>query len=222
MASVYVLSSASSPSDIRYVGVTKYDSPERRLQAHLGIARRGTNMKAVHCWIQKLIERGEDVVCTTWNTYVEWQDALSAEVYLISRLKAEGHDLLNLTLGGEGSLGVAQSDATKAKRSASLSGRKVSEETKKRISTANTGKVRSEESRKKMREAKVGVRLSEEHKKKIGQSLKGRPVSAETRKKLSDTQKGKKLSSEHVENLRQAQARRRDREKSEKMSGDKY
>ena len=98
----------------------------------------------------------------------------------------------NLTHGGEG--GIC-SEETKAKISASMKGRHLSEETKSKL----RGRVHSEEAKVKMKgrvcseetRAKLrGRRFSKEHRAKIGAKLYGRRHSEETRAKMSASQKG--------------------------------
>lgn len=94
--------------------------------------------------------------------------AFEAEKKLISFLRSIGIELVNRTVGGEGSAGLVLSAEARAQISASLTGRKGAPhtaESKAKISAANTGKKRTPEQR-----AKMG--------------RKGRVVSNETREKL--------------------------------------
>jgi len=211
MASLYTLSLKSSPEKIRYVGITKYDDVTFRLKAHKEKA--GKVNRPVADWLKK---HGDSVIITKVLGNLTWEEACSAEVSLIADLKANGYKLLNLTNGGDGSLGKKDSKQTKKKKSLAGKNRVVSEETKQKISLANTGKKRSQEAKRKMSRAKKGKKLSFEHKEKIRMSLIGRECSAETAAKISAAQKGKKLSPSHINNLRAAQKRRREREMKEK------
>lgn len=211
MASLYTLSLDCCPEDIRYVGITKYDDVTIRLKAHKEKA--GKVNRPVADWIKK---HGDSVKVTKVLGDLTWEDACLAEVSLIAELRAKGVNLLNMTDGGDGSLGKKDSEETRRKKSLAGANRAVSEETKQKISSANTGKKRSEEAKRKMSEAKKGKNLSPEHKEKIRETLIGRKCSPETAGKISAAQKGKKLSPEHIEKLRAAQKRRRDREKRDK------
>lgn len=211
MPSLYTLSLKSNPSDIRYVGITKYSDVSKRLANHKEKA--GKVNRPVCDWINKY---RDDVIITKISGNHTWDEACQKEIDLISRLRSEGFKLLNMTNGGDGSMGKKDSEETRRKKSESLKGRMVSDETKKKISEANKGSKRSDESKKKMSDAKKGKTLSIEHIDKIRNKLTGRVCSPETAKKISDSQRGRKLSDDHLNNLRVAQRKRREREKREK------
>lgn len=207
MPSVYVLYRKSSPEEIRYVGITKHDDVNKRFEAHLYKSKIGVN-RPVNDWINKYYP---DVECKKVSSS-SWEGVCAEEKILIARLKAEGHRLLNMTEGGEGTLGFKDSESTKIKKSRALTGRKVSQETREKISKSNTGKKRSAEARKKMSEKKKGKKLTKDHIAKISLSGKGRVVSSSTRKKISKALKGKKFTARHYANVVEGQRRRRQKE----------
>lgn len=84
-------------------------------------------------------------------------DALKYEQIIISNFRDLGYEVLNLTNGGEGTVGYTHSEDTKKKIGDKRRGHKHTEETKSRISELNKG-----------------VKLSEEHKEKISKSKKGK------------------------------------------------
>lgn len=216
MASVYVLSSSDKPTVIRYVGITKYDTCDKRFLAHLDRAKSGSNLP-VHCWIRNRISRGIDITAKEIATNLTWEDACAFEIETIRLFRlSDNCELLNLTAGGEGSLGFRQSEESIAKKSASLRGKVTSEETKQKISKANTGKTRSPEARRKISDAKRGKKLSESHKQKIAKSLQGRECSEETREKIARPQRGRVFSESHIENIKKARRARSERERLEK------
>ena len=71
------------------------------------------------------------------------------------------------------------------------------------------------EAKARMRLAHLGVPLSEQHRQAMmgRTSWVGRHHAVESRKKMSQAHKGKKLSDEHREHMREAQQRRRQRER---------
>lgn len=213
MASLYTLSLDSDISNIRYVGITKYEDVTKRLRAHRDKA--GKVNRPVADWIAK---HGDKVVITKLEGGLTWGKACEMEITLIANLRESGFNLLNMTDGGDGSYGIMQSMETRQKRSKSLQGHLVSDETKNKISKANTGKRRSPEAKKKMSEAKLGKSLSPEHREKIANAGKGRAVSDETKEKISAAQRGRVLSPEHLANLQESQRRRRERERQEKLN----
>lgn len=211
MANLYVLSRSSSIDDIRYVGITAHKDVEKRLKAHLEKSRTGVN-RPVYDWMRKY----DDIVITKVEGNLSWDDACAKEIKLISDLKSAGCRLLNMTNGGDGSLGRLQSQETKLKRSKSLLGHIVSEDTRKRISESKMGHKHSEKARENMSKAHKGKKLTESHRKNIGKSITGRKYSPETLQKMSNSQKGKTLSATHIENIKTAQRKRRERERKEK------
>lgn len=118
---------------------------------------------------------------------ITWEEALNLEKQLIKTIGRKDlglGPLVNMTEGGEGTLGRIMSEVTKQKRC----GKKLSEETRQRISNAQKGKKRKlhcEETRKKMADAKVGKKRPEHSAK-----LKGRKQSDQTKQKLSEKLKG--------------------------------
>lgn len=215
MASLYTLSLLSTPENIRYVGITKYSDVERRLKAHKEKA--GKVNRPVADWIAK---HQEEVLVLKVAEYESWDEACNAEVQMIASLKERGFKLLNMTAGGDGSLGKKDSEETRMKKAAAGRGRTVSEETRKKISLANTGKKRSEEARKKMSDAKIGKKLHPDHVEKVRNKLIGRKCSPETAEKIASAQRGRKFPPERVENIKAGQKRRRERERNEKLKGD--
>lgn len=98
----------------------------------------------------------------------------------------------NVTLGGEGMLGVHPSDETKEKlRQANLGKKQSSETIAKRVAHYK-GKPRSEETKRKISESHKGVPFSEEHKQHLREAIKLRkPYKGYKRKPLSEEHKQK-------------------------------
>lgn len=95
-----------------------------------------------------------------------------AEVWWIAYGRCLGWCLTNHTLGGEGQKGWVPTTETKAKISASLKGRSLSEETKSKLSKARTGRRVSQETRDKIRQAKLGKKHTQESRIKMSASVK--------------------------------------------------
>lgn len=138
-----------------------------------------------------------------------WDDACELEQLLISeygRRDRNKGSLVNMTDGGDGTLGHKLSEAHKEairqygknrsaeqnqKISERLKNRQVSEETKMKISKANTGKVRTAEQKEKWRilslgnTYSLGYRHTPESKLKMSQSRRGIPKSAEHNHRVS-------------------------------------
>jgi hypothetical protein len=105
--------------------------------------------------------------------------------------------LVNLTDGGEGSIGWVPSDETRAKIAKAAIGRMPSKEHRAKISEANRGRKLSPEHIAKVAEANRGKTLSDAAKAKIGAANRGNKYalaavrSLETRAKLSEAKRGK-------------------------------
>lgn len=215
MPSLYVMYRKSNEKEIRYVGITVHEDVKKRYASHLEKTRSGVN-RPVNDWINKY----DDVVIAKVSSPLTWEEACKEEIALIAKLRLEGHRLLNMTKGGDGSVGIKDSEETRKKKSIALTGRIVSQETKNKISKANTGKKRSLEAKKKMSDKKIGRKLSIEHKEKIANSHRGSKRTLEQRINISKSLKGKKFTSEHYNNIVEAQKRRRLREKEEKRKNE--
>lgn len=96
---------------VRYVGKT-VRSPRKRHSEHIAAAMRNPRLP-VHRWIRSLYERGSWSCLWHLERVPESEDWAARERHWIAKLRAEGHDLLNLTDGGEGIAGHVVSDATR-------------------------------------------------------------------------------------------------------------
>ena len=97
---------------IRYVGQTTR-TMKKRFAEHVEHARQGRKTP-VHCWIKSILDRGGEVGIMP---IIENAVLHETEVEVIARLKDEGYDLLNLTDGGEGTLGWIMSDEQRERHS---------------------------------------------------------------------------------------------------------
>jgi hypothetical protein len=128
---------------------------------------------------------------------LSWEEACEREKFWINfygkKINGLGK-LVNMTDGGEGSLGRILSEETKKKISESNKGKKLNEETKKKISESNKGKAKNKPDGfgKKMSEIVKGTKRSEASKMK--QSISTKLKLSKIKDKLKERSKGSKNS----------------------------
>ena len=170
--------------------------------------------------------------CEIIEDNLTWEEACEREKYWIKfygRRDLNEGTLVNLTDGGDGTIGRIVSDETRRKMSKLLRsyyekhpkvGYTPNEATRQKISQAKKGipisaaqrailiecnrnRVYSEETRRKMSESHKGIPCSEVTKQKISDVKRGK-MSAENRMQISMRRKGVKASAETLEKLRKS------------------
>lgn len=125
------------------------------------------------------------------------QEANEKEMQYIldyGRIDLSTGTLVNMTAGGDGSIGHKHTEEAKKKMSEATKG-----------NTRWLGKTHTEEAKKKISDAKkgnntwLGKKHTEESKKKNSKSNKGKKMSDEAKKKISEFHKGKKKTLEQIE-----------------------
>jgi hypothetical protein len=123
----------------RYVGQTQ-DWASRLISHKKGI-KSTDNCVYKKRWVQKLIDEGLEFKSVILLELPTREGLADAEKYWIKFLKERGCPLTNLTAGGDGgTLGLKNSPETIAKRAAHFKGVPKSEETKAKISATLTGR----------------------------------------------------------------------------------
>lgn len=207
-----------------YCGKTVCD-PSRRLSQHRCTAVNSPN-RPISVAIASC---GENIRIDIMEVVPADGDWSAREKFWISTLRLINPNCCNTNAGGSGCSGLVhspesrakmsraalkRSDETRAKISAALRGRKMTSESIEKGAAARRGRKMSAETRVKMSLAKLGKKLSSEHIEKISAFQRGKVVSAETRAKMSIAQRARVLTLEHIEAIREAQRKRRERERS--------
>ena len=128
----------------------------------------------------------------------EYAKIKEKEFIALYKRKQDGGILCNLTLGGDGVLGILHTEEAKRKMGEPNKGKTISEWQKQRTSEFHKGRKRSEETKKKMSESALGEK----------NSRYGIKASEETKNKMSSSaQKGEdnkasKLTNENVFEIR--------------------
>lgn len=210
MPCVYALARKSEPTAYRYVGISRYETPERRYKGHKLSAKNGVR-RPLYDWMRKY----DDVVCTTLEKDISYDEAVSLEIYYIAKFRSESYSLLNMTDGGEGRLGLEHAASSIEKMSNSHLGVSLSDSHRAAMSAAQKGKKHSEATRLKISKSSMGKTISEEQKIKISESLKGRPAknkgtthTTETKKKISDAHK-QRVYKQHSEEAKKKMSKAR-------------
>lgn len=170
-----------------------------------GVWRRARNLTQRNKWHRNVVAKYgvKNIIVETQECASEGEAFLREQI-IISAMRANGISLTNIRDGGEGWSGYKYpeedkkrfSESTKkwmtpemrARISATLKGRRVSDETRKRMSAAQKGRVVSAEARAKHSKAMRGRKVAPEVREKIIAGLIGRVPSEETKVKLSKTQ----------------------------------
>jgi hypothetical protein len=138
---------------------------------------------------------------------ISWEEAYEEEkrfIKLYGRRNLNEGNLVNLTDGGDGTMGAIVSEETRLKLSELAKGRIISIKQREQISKVHKGKIISNEQKQKTREALKGKPLSEETKRKMSESNIGKTLSEETKRKISEFNIGKVLSKDTKQKMTEA------------------
>ena len=116
MPCVYALVDSVEPKKYRYIGISKYDTPEKRFKAHLNASKTERDLRLpVYKWIKSIVDSGGSVAYVLLDYAPSWEKACDLEAFYIKKYREENFKLLNLTDGGEGGFGYTHSEETKEK-----------------------------------------------------------------------------------------------------------
>jgi len=193
----------SFPNGKEYIGITSKTAKERFKQ-HCN----GHGQYAVHSAIRKYGKN--NVVLTVLAECDNWELLCLIEQEAIDKFNTFYPNGYNLTLGGDGTIGINPSEKSRLNISIAqkqrfsnpeerdlarkrATGRKQSIETINKRRESMMGRIMSKESIEKTRQANIGKKHSEETKKKLSESHKN--PSQETRLKMSIAQKNRSAES---------------------------
>ena len=130
-----------------------------RMSQHKSKAKKNTNLP-LYNKMNKINHYTEIVFFSE-----DYNDLPNVEKLIIKNFRDLGYNILNLTDGGEGTLGYSykMAEETRKKLSDALKGRVVSEETRNKLSIAHKGKTLSEDTRKKLSENNAKSMLGKHH-----------------------------------------------------------
>jgi len=174
MACVYTLSRASD-LEVRYIGISKYETAEKRFKIHARASKHGV-VYPIYDWMRKY----DDVTATTVATNLSWEEACKIEIKMIAEYRSiKNNRLLNLSDGGQGPSGYKHSEESLHRLSTALKGRSLTDEHRRNISAGQTGRAKTSEHRKNISKARKGKEapnkgnvFSDEQKKKVSEGLK--------------------------------------------------
>ena len=182
----YTVYKHTFPNNKIYIGITQ-QQPEKRWKKGLGYDSHQKIMKRA---IKKY--GWDNIKHEILFQNLSKDEACKKEIDLIafydSTNKEKGY---NISQGGEGTIGVKPSEASKQKNRIAHLGKKASLETRKKISESNKGHCVNEETKRKIGNANRGRVKNEETIQKWKESHKGYIHSENTKRKLSENN-GKK------------------------------
>lgn len=183
---------ASDEYFIRYIGQT-VSKPKQRLSGHRSVARRRPKTP-VGKWMKKVLDRGATIRMQILQENAIWD---VSEKLIIAFHRELGGDLLNLTAGGEGTLGFHNIGTKRPDLAAAniarrgLPGRpRMPGETERLMTFVRGSKRPWVSERNRLSKGKAGRKHSDETRAAIGARHKGKVVSLETRQKLSASGRG--------------------------------
>ena len=142
---------------------------------------------------------------------IDYEYAKEKEIEFISlyKRKIDGGSLCNITLGGDGCLGLVHTDEAKLKMSIPNIGKIISEEQRRKVSEFHKGRKRSEETKKKMSNSALGEKnnsygkkASEETKLKMKASANKGENSLSSKLTNSDVLEIRRLYNEKISSIK--------------------
>lgn len=179
MIVVYTLADAVN-NVVRYVGVT--NDLTRRMREHFKNAKLKRNRREK--WIFSVLRKKRNVSVEIMATFDTYQEAQYAEIKFIAMYRALGAPIVNVTAGGEGTLGYTHTAKSKQKIGKASKGRSHRPETCEIIRQASLGRLHTEETKHQLAVLSGQRRHSPETREKIGAQKRGKPLSPEHRKKI--------------------------------------
>jgi len=104
-------------NEIKYIGKT-VKPLKTRLTNHIYSCKRETNHRTN--WIKSIIKKGKKPIIKMID-FCSWEKSQELETYWINKFKNEGANLVNLTNGGEGNLGLKLSKERRDKLTLAVS-----------------------------------------------------------------------------------------------------
>lgn len=182
--------------EIRYVGKT-VKKISYRLSNHIYNAKVTKHNKHLSNWILKLLDKGKKPLIISLESCNEsnWQEK---EKYWIAKFD----NLINITEGGDGSVGYTHSIEVRKKISDAAKKRKCSEERKKQCSEFFKNIPRTETWKKNISKSLKGKKASEQAKKNLSEAHKGYVMPEAQKEKIRKALKGRKRPKEVVEKIK--------------------
>lgn len=134
---------------VRYVGKT-VQTPRRRLRRHLAESYMAAGTTHKDRWLRSLKAVGLEPRIEVIDRCSSLEELSAAERRHIARLRALGVNLVNATDGGDGTGGWHHTAESRAKISAALRGRVMSDDHRRNIGLSSVGRKATEETRAKL------------------------------------------------------------------------
>lgn len=185
---------------LRYVGKTER-SAVARLKRHIHNAREGVKSH-VYNWLRQLLAAGLKPEVEVLERHETAEALDEAERHFIAYFRSIGCDVVNLTSGGDGSVGYRHTEQSKQKQRAKMAGRKLTPEHRASISQGMMGHLVSKAARAKSSESQRGRILTAEHRSKLSAAQKLVSNTKEWALKQSRSHGGREFVDQHGQTYR--------------------
>lgn len=160
MVVAYVYALHLEDGDYRYIGICV--DPKKRMREHRHHASKGTTYP-VYRWMRK---HENEVYMTVIAVTEDYEQAKVLEIYWIAEARSSSVKMLNMTDGGDGTIGYKYTEEQIANARIAHTGGHLSEQHKAKISAANKGRVKSPSERANISASHKGRVITEESRKK--------------------------------------------------------
>lgn len=210
----------TGPTGKRYVGITS-KTIDARWKQHVSDAARHRSNSVLHAAIRKYGQEAFSLEqigsCDTWEAACEME---KAEIASRGTFSPDGY---NLTLGGDGLLGVKHSEEFKAFISEVHKGRVVSDLTRERLRAAHEARPEHEKAELAEKIASANSKRTPEERDRIAEAIaaskRGKKRPSEVMEKVAQANRGKRRSDEAIAKTAAAnRGRKRSSELRAKMS----
>lgn len=177
-----------------------------RLVDHLYLA--ATDLNSKRPLLSRIRECGDYIKIICIDVVPQADDWRDRERKWIAWCRATYPNMVNVSAGGEGVLGLTHSEKTREKLRLLALGKPLSIEHRRKLSESLTGLPKSNEHVEKVRQSLIGKKASQETRRKLSSAHMGIKHTDETRAKISATLKRREVTPKQLSDLDRARSMR--------------